>query len=375
MATSTALPPPSQTSASPPLPHGDQHIALIGLGAIGISFLALHLTYTSATISVYDPRPDLQEHVSQILPLYLPSSPSSSQTDSKQSASVRDQISQFGSSGRLRFCTTLREAVEQATIIQEQGPENLAFKQKTWSEVLVHARNDAHLWSSTSGIPAGEQLAHLSSASGSSATDSTLSEETIASARSRLLVVHPFNPPHLMPLLEIVASPLTTRAEQSFATSYFNTSSPLHRPIPVSKEVPGFVANRLSFILFREACNLVASGVCSVAELDEIVRASLGPRWAVGGPFEMYNFGGGKKGLEGFLEIIGGAIDGVWSDSDQQTREGKSVTMQGGDWKKVVIEQTRTAYGVPGPEDVKRRDRGLKEIVGVQESMATQKED
>jgi 3-hydroxyacyl-CoA dehydrogenase len=391
---------------STPLPHGDQHIALIGLGAIGISFLALHLTYTSATISVYDPRPDLQDHVATILPLYLPRK-SDSEGDNNgipatASAAIDADISSLVTSRRLRFCTSLAVAVSRATIIQEQGPEKLAFKQATWSEVLRHAGPTAHLWSSTSGIPASEQLSHLSSTSKSTSTSGTgtgnalgLSEATILSARSRLLVVHPFNPPHLMPLLELVPSPHTAPEALAFADAYFRAVSPIHRPITLRRETAGFVANRLSFVLFREACSLVARGVCTVEELDEVVRASLGPRWAVGGPFRMYNFGGGQRGMAGFLDNIGGAISGVWDDVDRQVG---SVTMDdgsntgktgktdqrvrgevaGGDeaeeeernrvrnWKDVVTTQTMRAYGVPGPQDVRTRDRALGEVVGLQ---------
>jgi 3-hydroxyacyl-CoA dehydrogenase len=389
---------------STPLPHGDQHIALIGLGAIGISFLALHLTYTSATISVYDPRPDLQDHVATILPLYLPRKTTGSNLEANPegdnndiaataAASIDADISSLVTSRRLRFCTSLADAVSRATIIQEQGPEKLAFKQATWSEVLRHAGPTAHLWSSTSGIPASEQLSHLSSTSTSTSAPG-LSEATILSARSRLLVVHPFNPPHLMPLLELVPSPHTAPEALAFADAYFRTVSPIHRPITLRRETAGFVANRLSFVLFREACSLVARGVCTVEELDEVVRASLGPRWAVGGPFRMYNFGGGQRGMAGFLDNIGGAISGVWDDVDRQVG---SVTMDDGsntgntdkteqrvrgevaagdedeeegnrvrNWKDVVTTQTMRAYGVPGPQDVRVRDRALGEVVGLQ---------
>ncbi|KIX92925.1 uncharacterized protein Z520_11401 [Fonsecaea multimorphosa CBS 102226] len=376
----------TSTSTSTPLPHGSEHVALIGVGAIGISFLALHLTYTAARVSVFDPRPDLQEHVAAILPLYLPS-PSSTTGASSASASASASASggleaeggelsveKLVSSGRLRFCSTLREAVQNATIVQEQGPENLSFKQRTWSEVLRHVSPQTHLWSSTSGIPASQQLKHLTTtstettASGPSPTtatvpsDSDLSEETKSSAHSRLLIVHPFNPPHLMPLLEIVPSPHTSPTSTGFARTYFSQLSSVHRPITIARETAGFVANRLAFILFREACHLVRSGVCTVADMDEIVRASLGPRWAVAGPFKMYNFGGGARGMAGFLDNIGESIDGVWRDAGE-------LSMDDDEWKDAVIKQCAQAYGVPSPEDIRKRDRGLKAVVRVQDEL------
>src|SRR5882757_6099222 len=118
-----------QPLSADPFPYPSEHISLIGLGAIGISFLALHLTYTSATVSVFDPRPDLQEHIGNILPLYLPPGMS---------------IPDLFSSQRLKICEDLAEAVSAATIVQEQGPENLGFKQKTWSEVLRYVSPTTH---------------------------------------------------------------------------------------------------------------------------------------------------------------------------------------------------------------------------------------
>ncbi|ETI20959.1 hypothetical protein G647_07302 [Cladophialophora carrionii CBS 160.54] len=407
--------PEEKTTPAAALPHGDQHVALIGLGAIGISFLALHLTYTSATISVYDPRPDLQDHVASMLPLYMPrraTTGSDTDTDkdfnanannnaNSDSNSDSDILSSLVTSRRLRFCTSLGDAVSRATIIQEQGPETLSFKQSTWSEVLRHTASTTttttpHLWSSTSGIPASKQLEHLQQEEQQQDAVSTSDAVSISrSARSRLLVVHPFNPPHLMPLLELVPSPHTSAEAVTFAESYFRAVSSVHRPITIKRETAGFVANRLSFILFREACSLVARGVCTVEELDEVVRASLGPRWAVGGPFRMYNFGGGPRGMAGFLDNIGGAIRGVWEDVDRQGRQGGSVMMEGmgvhegehetggesvhgggrdeeeeaaavRDWKRIVTEQTVQAYGVPSSQDVRARDHALGEVVGLQ---------
>lgn len=344
----SALPPPSTASS---LPHANEHITLIGLGAIGISFLALHLTYSSATISVYDPRPDLKEHIEAVLPLYLTSSA---------------DISSLVASGRLVLCASLESACRSATIVQEQGPENLGFKQKTWAEVVRYVPPTCHLWSSTSGIPASKQLPDSQDERVVAAPQNDTVESphqggsSALSPRQRLLVVHPFNPPHIMPLLELVPSPHTAPTELSFAKSYFTALRSGHRPITIHKESAGFVANRLSFILFREACHLVDEGVASAQEIDEIVRASLGPRWAVAGPFKMYGFGGGSKGMRGFLDNIGESIGEVWKDAG-------TMTMDDSAWKDKVVEQTTRAYGLPSAEDIRVRDRGLKAVIAVQE--------
>lgn len=330
------------------LPHSDEKICLIGLGAIGISFLALHLTYSSARVSVYDPRPDLEEHISSILPLYL------------SQGTTGLSVAELSAQGRLRICGTLDEALASATIVQEQGPENEGFKRNTWRSVVPKVGRTCRLWSSTSGISATRQLTGLEDGDGEG--EATLDSDLITSARERLLIVHPFNPPHIMPLLELVPSPSTSLAEVSFAKGYFVSLCSGHRPIVIHKETKGFVANRLTFILFREACHLVNEGVVSVAELDEIMRASLGPRWAVKGVFEMYGFGGGNRGMKGFLDTIGGSIGEVWDDAGNLRFSGA------GDegWKERVVMQTDQAYGLPTAQGIRRRDEGLRAVVKCQ---------
>jgi len=265
-----------------------ERVTLIGLGAIGISFASLHLKHSESIVSVYDPRPDLESHLQSVLPVYLDAG------EDNASLSVASLLS----SGRLRICSSLESACTDATIVQEQGPENLAFKKSTWAQVVRLVSPITHLWSSTSGIAASLQ-----------------GQDLDASAQSRLLVVHPFNPPHLMPLLEIVPSPHTSAAELDFARAYFAALHSGHRPVVLHRERPGFVANRLAFILFREACHLVADGVVSVRDLDTIVEASLGLRWAVTGPFKAYNYGGGAKGLDSFLANLSGTIQEIWNDA------------------------------------------------------------
>lgn len=362
------------TSTPQALPHGNERITLVGLGAIGISFLALHLTYTSAEITVYDPRPDLAEHIAAILPLYLPANTLT--------------VAQAQESGRLRISSSLESAVSRATIIQEQGPERVDFKQNLWRQVINHADPSCRLWSSTSGIEASRQLAGLESGdSGSkepvgekeSSTTSATWADKVASARSRLLIVHPFNPPHIMPLLELVPSPWTDDEQVSFAQAYFSALSSGHRPIVVHKEIKGFVANRLSFILLREACHLVDQGVVSVEECDEIIRASLGPRWAVKGIFEMYGFGGGQAGIKGFFNNIGHSIADVWEDDPGNVHmniEGRSPSASGQNnagagstWLQKVIAQSDAAFGLPSAQAITARDRGLNMVVKAQADM------
>lgn len=312
-------------------------IALIGLGTIGISFAALHLQHGNAVVSVFDTRPDLEKHVSSLLPRYIDS-------DDPLLA-----ISQMRLTSKLKFCLTLEEACRGCNIVQEQGPENLAFKRSTWCKIERLVSPDTHLWSSTSGIPASLQ--------GHNMNDKT-----------RLLVVHPFNPPHIMPLIEIIPAPTTAPTELSFAYDYFQNLSSGHRPIIQNKEIKGFVGNRLAYALLREACYLVAAGVISVQDLDTLVESSIGPRWAIEGPFKSYNHGGGEGGLEKFFNNLKGTIQDVWDDYVPlrfgEIGSGNYNAVES--WEELVVRQTAEAYGRVSPTSILARDAALRRILQLQ---------
>ncbi|KAE9972883.1 hypothetical protein BLS_003832 [Venturia inaequalis] len=294
-------------------------ITLIGAGTIGLSFAALHLQYlTSASqLTIHDTRPDLESYVETNLPKYLPTT-------------QHHLVSQIILSNTE---DTFPDAIRCATIIQEQGPENAPFKTKIWQEIELHASKDALLWSSTSGIPASTQSALMKD-------------------KTRLLVVHPYNPPHIMPLLEIVPSPSTEPTLVERALGFWRKRG--RKPVVIHKECTGFVANRLAFALLKEAIHLVDEGVVSVAEVDEIVEASMGPRWAVAGPFKSYHAGGGVGGLEGFFGNIGGTVQGCWDESGSP-RYGK-----GESWENKVFGQAKETYGVV---DTEERDRVTERVV------------
>lgn len=294
-------------------------IALIGAGTIGLSFAALHLQYlTSATqLTIHDTRPDLQSYVETNLPIYLPTN-------------QHHLISQILLSNTN---DTFPDVIRSALIIQEQGPENAPFKTKIWQEIEEYASKDALLWSSTSGIPASIQSSQMKD-------------------KTRLLVVHPYNPPHIMPLLEIVPSPSTKPELVESALEFWRKRG--RKPVVIHKECTGFVANRLAFALLKEAIHLVDEGVVSVAEVDEIVQASMGPRWAVAGPFKSYHAGGGVGGLEGFFGNIGGTVQGCWDES------GSPSYGNGEKWENKVFEQAKETYGVV---DTEERDRITKRVV------------
>lgn len=161
------------------------------LRPIDISFAALHLQHTEARLAVFDPRPDLYQHLEAILPLYYSG----------------ETVPALLESGRLRLAASVEDAVAVVFLMQEQGPENVAFKAATLVKIADAAPRDAHLWSSTSGIPVSSQVAG--------------SPDHI---KSRLLAVHPFNPPHIIPLIELSPGPDTRLAEVDFAKPFLRAS-------------------------------------------------------------------------------------------------------------------------------------------------------
>ncbi|CAG1985892.1 unnamed protein product [Fusarium graminearum] len=297
-------------------------IALIGLGTIGISFAALHLRYSNANIRLYDVRNDLQQHIESLLPVYLDSTKKEGNSDD---LSVQKLISD----GRIVICSSLEEACSNSTIVQEQGPDNVDFKKSTWAQVIEYAPSGAHLWSSTSGIQASKQVEDLQD-------------------KSRVLVVHPFNP---------------------------NLGSG-HRPVRINKETQGFVGNRLAFALFREACHLVADDVVSVQDLDTIVEASIAPRWAVAGPFNTYNSAGGTGGIAAFLHNLADTMEACWDDGAKVSLKGTSATRSGEerdeseDWTDKISKETEKVYGRPTAESLAKRDGNLQKIIVAQPNEA-----
>ncbi|KAJ9621652.1 hypothetical protein H2203_007141 [Taxawa tesnikishii (nom. ined.)] len=301
--------------------HRHANVTLVGAGTIGLSFAALHLTANpDAQLTIYDTRPDLDQYVESNLPGYV----SGAGVDFEHCKS------------RLHLANSLESAVSSADIIQEQGPENLDFKSGLWPQVEKYAPANALFWSSTSGIPASAQSANMQD-------------------QTRLTVVHPYNPPHIMPLLEVVPAPTTSSSVVERTLSYWRSIG--RTPVVIQKETTGFVANRLAFALFREAISLVNAGIVSVSDLDAIVENSMGPRWVVAGPFKSYHAGGGAGGLQAFMQNIGGTVKDCWSASEV-IKVGAGGIEQG--WEESICAEAEKAYG---RVDTGARDRITREVL------------
>ena len=186
---------------------------------------------------------------------------------------------------RLRSTTSLEEALSGADFVIESVFESLDVKCPLYEEMDKIAPAGVVLASSTSGFMMSDI-----------ARDMKLHPE-------RAIVAHPWNPVHLVPLVEL--SPGEKTKQETVDLTYKVMEDIGRVPVVLKKEVLGLIANRLSAVLWREALNLVDQGVASVEEVDKAIRAGPGIRWAIMGPYMTYHLGGGKGGIEYIMRHIG----------------------------------------------------------------------
>ncbi len=184
---------------------------------------------------------------------------------------------------RIQYTTSLRDAVSDVEFIQECIPDKLDMKQEMLAEIEACCPDDAIIASSTSNLLISDI-----------AKDANHPERCIGG--------HPFNPPHLIPLVEVSCGEKTSGAFLQKAVSFYRECG--KAPAVLRKESVGFIANRLQMALFREAVDLVRKGVCSVADVDAAVTYGPGLRWAALGPHMAYELGGGPGGFKGLLTAL-----------------------------------------------------------------------
>jgi ketoreductase RED1 len=254
-----------------------KNVTVIGAGAIGLSWTSLFLA-NGLNVTINDPRPDIKETVLEGIEVVKP-------TLSSLGYEVKNLTAQ------LYFESDLEKSVANADVVQENAPENIAFKQDLYAKLENYTKAGALILSSSSSIPA------------------TVSTEKMKNAE-RVLIGHPFNPPHLIPLVEVVPGKHTSKAAIAEALEFYRTLG--KQPILIEKEISGFVANRLQIALLKESIYLVESGVVTMENLDNIVSSSIGLRWAAAGPFKTFTLGGGTGGFPHFLEHLGPLVESIW---------------------------------------------------------------
>lgn len=265
------------TSSNPP---AIRRVAIVGAGTIGASWAALFLA-RGLEVVVSDPAPDAESLTRARVQAAWPV------------LAELGHVLPGASADALRFEPELEAALAGADFVQENAPEREDFK------TSLFARMDAVL------------PPHVIVASSSSGLIMSRLQSQCRHA-SRFVIGHPFNPPHLIPLVEVVGGEQTSADTIDRCIAFYRNLGKY--PIRLNKEVPGHIANRLQAALWREAIHLAAENVASVADIDAAVSQGPGLRWALFGPHMTFNLGGGAGGLANFMDHLLGPVQTWWDD-------------------------------------------------------------
>ncbi len=210
----------------------------------------------------------------------------------------------------LKWTTSLEEAVANAEFIQESIPEVLELKQHLYQKLGEIVAPNVVIASSTSGLSMTDIQANCSTP-------------------ERTVVAHPFNPPYLLPLVEMIGGEKTSRETVDWTERFYKVAG--KAPLVMKKEVPGFIATRLQEAIWREALHMVANGEATVEQIDQAVVNGPGPRWALMGPCEIFHVGGGEGGMAYCLDQFGAALKLPWTRliAPELTQELRDAMVEG----------------------------------------------
>src|SRR6266446_4726904 len=306
-----------------------RRIAIVGTGVIGASWAAEFLAHGFDVVAT-DPAPNAEQNLRKYI-------------DAAWPALTAKGLGKNASRERLTFSPDLKETVSRANLVQENGPERPDFKIKLFAEIDAATPTDSIIASSSSGI--------------------TMSVTQSACAHpERCVIGHPFNPPQMIPLVEVVGgaktSPETIRRAIEFYASIGK------KPIHLRKEVVGHVANRLQAAIYREVVNLINLGVVDVADADTAVCWGPGLRWGVMGPTMLFHLGGGQGGIQHFMEHLSGPVASWWKDL------GNFTEWPAGSKETIVAGVTGEADGRTVDELAQMRDQMLLELVKIRTKQA-----
>ena len=248
-------------------------VAVIGTGTIGASWAAYFLS-RGLEVAANDPAPDAHDRLRRFIDRAWPALAALGLADAADPT-------------RLSFHADPVEAAAGSQFVQESGPDRVATKQELLARFGAAIGPDVIIASSSSNLMPSDIQARCPHP-------------------ERVVVGHPFNPPHLIPLVEVCGGRQTAAATVERAVRFYRAIG--KRPIRLNKEMPGHVSNRLQAAIWREAAYLVAQGVVDVADVDAAVAQGPGIRWALMGPALTHHLGGGAGGLRYLWQNFGPAI-------------------------------------------------------------------
>ena len=262
-----------------PEPSSIDRAGVIGTGTIGASWAAYFLA-RGMRVQAWDPAPDGEAALRAFVERAWPT------------LEGLDAVGNGASPDRLTFHAGPAAAIDGVGFVQESAPEKLDVKRALYADIDAALPDDVVMSSSTSGLIMSELQSGLSNA-------------------ARFVVGHPFNPPHLIPLVEVVGGADTDAGVVDWTIDFYNAHG--KKAIRLNHEAPGHLVNRLQVALWREAMDAVLTGLASVEDVDDAIKYGPGLRLSVMGPFELCHLAGGPEGYPNFLDHFGDALQ-HWMD-------------------------------------------------------------
>lgn len=253
-------------------------IALVGTGVIGGGW-ALHFLARGLEVRAFDPHPQARRRFGEMVDYAWPTL-------------EKLGLAPGASPDRICFAASLEEAVSEVPVVQENSPEVLASKIDVLARIDAAARPETVVLSSTSGLRMTDM-------------------QVKCRHPQRTVVGHPFNPPYLIPLVEVVGGERTASEAIDWAVDFYRAFG--KRPVRLNREVPGFIATRLQEALWREMLHMVDAGEATVEQIDEAVTSGPGLRWAITGPGMNYHLAGGERGMAHVLDQFGPTLKWPWT--------------------------------------------------------------
>ena len=304
-----------------PDPDEVRRIACIGAGVIGGGWAA-HFVARGYEVVAWDPAPDAEAKLRDLVATAWP-------------ALEALGLAADASPDRLSFARSLEAAVAGAEFVQESAPERLDLKREILAVIDRAAPAEVVIASSTSGFAMTEM-------------------QPEAPGAARMVVGHPFNPPYLIPLVEVVGGMRTDPDAIAWAAAFYRTAGKY--ALQLERELPGFIANRLQDAMWREALHMVAAGEATVEQIDAAIREGPGLRWPIMGPCLTFHLAGGVGGMAHMLDHFGPALQEPWTrlEAPPLTQELRDRMVEGCE---------REAAGRTVAELVRERDAKLVAIL------------
>jgi carnitine 3-dehydrogenase len=259
-------------------PEDVRNVTCVGSGVIGGGWVA-HFLARGYRVTAWDPAPDAEDRLRKIVDTAWPSL-------------VELGLAEGATRDNLVFQPDLGLAVAEADFVQESAPEDLELKIKLLADLDLVTPVHVVVSSSTSGYPMSEM-------------------QVACDHPERFVVGHPFNPPYLIPLVEVVGGTGTSPESVAWASAFFEVAG--KSVVTMDREVPGFIANRLQEALWREALHMVAEGEATVEQIDLSITDGPGLRWPIQGPMLTFHLAGGQGGMAHMLDHFGPSLKSPWT--------------------------------------------------------------